>query len=49
MKRPASLIVEMAGCAPGQYSLTISSTAGGSVTIPSEGAFAYDERIVVNL
>jgi hypothetical protein len=33
----------------GQYSLTISSTAGGSVTIPREGAFAYDEGTVVEL
>jgi hypothetical protein len=38
-----ALIVGMTGYAPGQYSLAISSTAGGSVTTPSEGTFAYDE------
>jgi len=32
-----------------QYDLTISSTYGGSVTIPGEGTFAYDEGTVVNL
>jgi len=31
------------------YDLTISSTEGGSVTIPGEGTFTYDEGIVVNL
>ena len=33
----------------GQYSLTISSTAGGSVTLPGEGAFTYDAGTVVSL
>jgi preprotein translocase subunit YajC len=32
-----------------QYDLTISSTHGGSVTVPGEGTFAYDEGTVVNL
>jgi len=32
-----------------QYTLTISSTEGGSVTVPGEGAFPYDEGTVVNL
>jgi hypothetical protein len=32
-----------------QYDLTISSTAGGSVTIPGEGTFTYDEGTVVSL
>jgi len=32
-----------------QYDLTISSTAGGSVTTPGEGTFTYDEGTVVNL
>jgi parallel beta-helix repeat protein len=32
-----------------QYNLTISSTAGGSVTFPGEGTFIYDEARVVNL
>jgi len=31
------------------YDLTISSTAGGSVTIPGEETFTYDEGTVVNL
>jgi uncharacterized repeat protein (TIGR02543 family) len=31
------------------YSLTISSTAGGSVTIPGEGTFVHDEGDVVEL
>jgi uncharacterized protein YkwD len=33
----------------GQYSLTISSTAGGSVTTPGEGTFIYDAGTVVSL
>jgi len=32
-----------------QYNLTISSTEGGEVTTPGEGAFAYDEGTIVNL
>lgn len=32
-----------------QYDLTISSTSGGSVTVPGEGTFAFDEGTVVNL
>jgi len=31
------------------YTLTISSTGGGSVTAPGEGTFPYDEGTVVNL
>jgi hypothetical protein len=34
---------------PGQFSLTISSTAGGSVTIPGNGIFACDAGATVNL
>ena len=34
---------------PVQYSLTIFSTAGGSVTTPGEGTYIYDEGTVVNL
>jgi alpha-tubulin suppressor-like RCC1 family protein len=34
---------------PGTYHLTISSTAGGLVTTPGEGTFAYCESEVVNL
>jgi len=33
----------------GQYSLTISSTPGGSVTTPGEGMFIYDTETVVEL
>ena len=32
-----------------EYSLTISSTEGGSVTTPGEGSFTYEEVTVVNL
>jgi len=32
-----------------QYNLTISSTTGGSVTIPGEGTFAFDEGEVAHL
>jgi len=35
--------------AEGQYSLTICSTQGGSVTTPGEGRFIYDAETVVNL
>ena len=46
----AVLIAGMAGCAGGEsYALAISSTEGGSVTVPGEGIFAYDEGTVVNL
>ena len=34
---------------PGQFVLTTSSTAGGSVTNPGEGTFPYDEGTVVDL
>ena len=34
---------------PDQYFLSLSSTAGGSVTTPGEGAFTYDEGQVVDL
>jgi len=34
---------------PIQYSLTISSTAGGSVTTPGQGTFTYNAGTVVNL
>jgi hypothetical protein len=32
-----------------QYNLTITSTAGGTVTTPGEGTFTYDQGTVVNL
>ena len=34
---------------PNEYSLTISSTSGGSVTMPGEGIFTYDQGTVVDL
>jgi hypothetical protein len=45
------LIVGMVGCGstPLQYTLTITSTAGGSVTEPGEGTFTYDEGTIVDL
>jgi hypothetical protein len=44
------LITGMIGCGGGEsYTLTIASTAGGSVTTPGEGTFTYDEGTVVNL
>jgi uncharacterized protein YkwD len=55
----AALITAMAGCSgisPSggndygeSYAITIISTAGGSVTTPGEGTFAYTEGKVVNL
>jgi len=44
-----ALIAGMAGCAPAQYNLTVSSTEGGEVTSPGERTFTYDEGDVVNL
>jgi hypothetical protein len=44
-----ALIVGLVGCAVVAYDLTISSTEGGSVTIPGEGTVTYDEGEVVNL
>jgi len=34
---------------PGQFGLTVYSTAGGSVTVPGEGTFIYDTGTVVSL
>jgi hypothetical protein len=44
-----ALIAGMIGCVGVKYDLTISSTAGGSVTTPSEGTFTYDADTVVDL
>ena len=44
-----ALIAAMAGCAPAQNSLTVSSTEGGEVIIPGEGTFAYDTGTMVDL
>ena len=45
----AALIVAMAGCVAILYTLTISSTVGGSVTSPGEGVFTYDFCTEVSL
>jgi len=39
----------MVGCVGVKYDLTITSTAGGSVSTPGEGTFTYDEASVVDL
>jgi hypothetical protein len=44
-----ALIAGMAGCGPVQYTLTIASIQGGSVIIPGEGNFIYDEGTKINL
>ena len=47
-----ALIAGMVGCVPppgGPFKLTITSTTGGSVTTPGEGAFTYPKGTVVNL
>jgi len=44
-----ALIAGMIGCVSVKYDLTISSTAGGSVTTPGEGTFTYDADTVVDL
>jgi hypothetical protein len=48
-----ALIAGVAGCSPGGifggYSITISSTIGGTVTDPGEGLFRYAKGTVVNL
>jgi len=48
----AALIAGTIECAPApiaRYNLTISSTGGGSVTLPGEGTFTYDAGTVVDL
>jgi hypothetical protein len=46
-----ALIIGLVGCAPAptQYNLTVSTTEGGEITTPGDGAFAYDEGTVVPL
>ena len=44
-----ALIAGMTGCVGVKYDLTISSTAGGSVTTPGEGTSTYDEGTIVSL
>jgi hypothetical protein len=43
------LIGGMVGCGGGSHTLTINSTAGGSVTTPGVGTFTYDAGTVVTL
>ncbi|MDH4366685.1 MAG: hypothetical protein OEV57_00905 [Dehalococcoidia bacterium] len=45
----AALVAGMAGCSDGSHTLTIDSTAGGSVSTPGEGAFTYEAGTVVTL
>jgi len=44
-----SIFAEFDGGSGGGYDLTISSTAGGSVTTPGEGTYTYNEGTVVDL
>jgi len=46
-----ALIAGMIGCGGGvvEYDLTITSTAGGSVTTPGEDTYTYDEGEIVDL
>jgi hypothetical protein len=44
-----ALIAVTVGCGPVQYTLTIASTQGGSVIVPGEGNFIYDEGTKVAL
>ena len=44
-----ALIAWVVGCGPAKYSLTISSTSGGTVTAPGEGLFEYSEETEVTL
>jgi hypothetical protein len=44
-----ALSTALAGCAPVQRQLTISSSAGGSVISPGEGTFTYNEGSTVRL
>ena len=49
-----TLCAVLVGCPPdsgsaGEYTLTISSTGGGAVTSPGEGAFKYPAGTVVQL
>jgi hypothetical protein len=49
MDRTYSISAHFSGISAARYDLTISSAAGGSVTKPGEGTFAYDAGKVVNL
>ena len=45
----AALVGGIVGCDGESYALVIASTEGGSVTMPGEGTFTYEEGTVVNL
>ena len=49
MDDDCSIIANFEAIPPGQYSLTTSSTTGGSVTTPGQGTFWYDAGVVVDL
>ena len=49
MSADYSVIASFAVIPPPQCRLTVSSTSGGSVAMPGEGAFKYDAGTVVNL
>jgi len=44
-----ALIAGMVGCGPVQHTVTIASIQGGSVIVPGEGNFIYDEGMKINL
>ena len=44
-----SITANFEAVSTGEYSVTISSTTGGSVTVPGEGTFTYDEGTIVSL
>jgi alpha-tubulin suppressor-like RCC1 family protein len=49
MTEDCELLASFEEIPPVQHALTISSTAGGSITTPGEGAYSYDEGTVVDL
>jgi len=49
MLAPYSITANFEPLPPAEVSLTVSSTAGGSVTVPGEGVFTYDEGTEVGL
>jgi len=44
-----SVVANFVELPPNQFTLTVSSSSGGSVTTPGEATFAYDEGTVVDL
>ena len=49
MRGDYEIVANFEAIPPEQFELTISSSAGGSVTIPGEGSFTYNEGDVVSL